>query len=526
MDLAQRGVASVVLQALDTVSEGSRALCWSKRTLEILDRLGVAEGIIARGFTWNSGRLYHGDEEVYHFDLKPEGDQKFPAFVNLQQYYAEDCMLEGVARHGELIDLRWLSRLTDLRQDAAGVTATVETPEGRYDLQGEYLIACDGAKSTVRRVLGQDFVGRAFEDHFLIADVDVEEPLPWTERRFWFLPSFHKGETALCHRQGEGMWRVDFQLGWDGVDPKEEVKPERALPRIKGMLGDVPMQVTWLSVYTFQCRRLARFRHGRVVFAGDAAHQVSPFGARGGNSGIQDAENLAWKLALVLDGRAPDALLDSYHEERGLAADENIMHASRTTDFMTAKTPLRARMRAAVLGLAKHYPFAQAMINSGRLSTATTYADSPLSTPADGVEGGIPPGAPVPNVMTPGNDDAGFLLDRIGRGLRFEALWFVDGVPDAALAEGLKALEDAEVPLATWLVGTAGDPRFASIADPEGRLARTFAAEPGTLYLLRPDQHVAACWRAPTLAQVRAAMDRALMHASAAAHPALAGTGA
>lgn len=508
LDLAQRGMASVILQASDSLSEGSRALCWSQRSLEILDRLGAAARLAERGFTWNRGRVFFGADEVFAFDLQPDPGAKFPAFVNLQQYLAEEFLLDAAHKHDDLIEIRWRNEVVDVKQHDDHVRAEVDTPDGRYSIEARYLVGCDGAKSTVRRSLGISWDGRVFEDHFLIADVDVGEELPWTERRFWFLPDFHQGETALCHKQGDAMWRVDFQLGWDGVDPEREATPERALPRIKAMLGDRPMAVTWLSVYTFQCRRAETLRLGRVMLAGDAAHQVSPFGARGGNSGIQDAENLAWKLALVLDARAPESLLDSYHDERGYAADENVRIASRTTDFMTAKTALRARMRRAVLGLARDYPFARAFINSGRLSTPTVHRQSPLNGPDDDFSGGPEPGAVCRNPPLP--DGSGHLLDLLGRDLGFDALYFAGEAIDDAASQALAALRALPVPVRAIVIGGAAVPGLRNITDPDHKLAAAFDAGPGTIYLLRPDQHVAARWRRLDRVAIEAAQARAL----------------
>jgi 3-(3-hydroxy-phenyl)propionate hydroxylase len=488
LDLASRGVRSVVLQASHTLSEGSRALCWSQRTLEILDRLGCADEMVVRGFTWSRGRVFHGGAELYAFDLAPQAARKFPAFINLQQYLGEEALVRACERRPDLIELRWRNKAVDVAQEADGVRVRVETPDGGYDLEADWLVACDGARSAMRRALDLAWEGRIFEDHFLIADVDVKQEIPWAERRFWFQPSFHAGETALCHRQADGMWRVDFQLGCDGVDPEIEKRPERALPRIRAMLGADEIECRWLSVYTFQCRRVERFRHGRVFLAGDAAHQVSPFGARGGNSGVQDAENLAWKLALVLRGEAPDALLDTYHDERSYAADENIRITTRTTDFMTARTPLRARLRDAVLGLARRHPFARALINSGRLSTPTIYTESPSITPdEDAWHGGPQPGAPCPDVTF---GDGDHLLRRLGVG--FQALSF--GPAPRDLPPGVEPVE----------------------VDDEA-VARAFDAAPGTVYLVRPDQHVAARWRRCERGKLAVALDRALARTASSA---------
>ncbi|HEY9347664.1 MAG TPA: FAD-dependent monooxygenase, partial [Inquilinus sp.] len=306
IDLALHGVPSVVLDDNDVVSVGSRAICWSKRTLEIFDRLGIGARMLAKGVTWKVGRLFHRDREVYAFDLQPEPGHKMPAFINLQQYYVEQYLVERCADFPGLIDLRWKNRVTGVEPGGDGVRVQVETPDGGYAIEAGYLLACDGVRSTVRHALGLDFIGQAFEERFLIADVEMKVGFP-PERWFWFEPPFHSGQSALLHKQPDDIYRIDLQLGPD-ADPEAERRPERVIPRIRAMVGDRPFELDWVSVYNFQCRRLQRFLHGRVIFLGDAAHVVSPFGARGGNGGIQDADNLAWKLALVLQGEAPPAL--------------------------------------------------------------------------------------------------------------------------------------------------------------------------------------------------------------------------
>ncbi|HYC13755.1 MAG TPA: FAD-dependent monooxygenase, partial [Stellaceae bacterium] len=325
MDLVERGVPAVLLDEDDTVSNGSRSICWAKRTLEIYDRLGCAEPMLARGVTWNLGKVFRGERLLYEFNLLPEGGHRFPAFINLQQNLAEEIFVAhaaSLANRG--LDLRWKNRVTGVAVNPDNVRLEIETPDGPYALECDYLVAADGVRSTVRRALGLDFMGHVFEDRFLITDVRMEADFP-TERRFWFDPPFHAGRSALLHRQADDVWRIDLQLGAD-ADPELERQPERVIPRIRAMLGpEREFEIVWTSVYTFQCRRLDKFRHGRVLFAGDAAHQVSPFGARGGNGGVQDADNLAWKLALVLKGLAPERLLESYDAERIPAADENIM---------------------------------------------------------------------------------------------------------------------------------------------------------------------------------------------------------
>src|SRR5579883_2396348 len=389
IDLAQRGQSVVLLDDADRIGEGSRAICFSKRSLEFWDRLGVGQRMVDKGVVWKVGRIFHGPSELYQFNLLPEQGRKRPAFINLQQFYAEAYLVDRVEQL-PAISLRWRNKVTALEQRNDGVVVSIATPEGPYRLLAAYVIACDGARSSLRQMVGAEFAGQVFEDQFLIADVRMTAEFP-TERWFWFDPPFHAGRSALLHKQPDDVWRIDLQLRPD-ADPAAEKRPENVRPRIARMLGHDKFEFEWISLYKFQCRRMDRFIHGRVIFAGDAAHQVSPFGARGANSGLEDAENLAWKLDRVLRKSSPESLLETYHIERSQAADENIRESTRSTDFMAPATRQEARFRKAVLSLAKETEFGQRMINGGRLSVPSTY-DSPLSTAdVDAWRGGVRPG--------------------------------------------------------------------------------------------------------------------------------------
>jgi len=494
LDLARKGVRVVVLDGKDTVSVGSRAICWAKRTLEICDRLGVGDPLVEKGVTWQVGKLYRGDRQIYAFDLLPEAGHERPAFVNLQQYYFEDTLIAAAEAVPE-IELRWQHTVSHVNARDDGATLTVDTPNGNYAIETDWLLACDGVRSPVRKHLGLDFEGRVFRDRFLIADIHMRFDGP-VERRFWFDPPFEGGMSTLMHKQADDVWRIDFQLGWD-ADPDVEMEPERIRTRIRSMLGDVEFEFEWISIYTFTCRRMSKFRHGRVVFVGDSAHVVSPFGARSGNGGVQDADNLAWKLALVLDGVAPEALLDTYDTERVFATDENIRNSTRATDFMTPKTPVSEAFRDAVLDLAEDHEFARRLVNSGRLSTPATYAGSPLNTPdEDDFAGAMGPGAPCADAPV-GQDD--WLLRHVGE--RFVLLCFGAG-PDAEATAALAALTP---PVEVLRLGPDGD-----LADTEDVATQRFDARDGTCVLIRPDQHVAARWRTFDAAKVAAALDRAV----------------
>jgi len=497
IDLAQKKVPVLVLEGGHQLSTGSRAICFAKRTLEVFDRLGCADRMVDKGVSWKVGRVYFGAEEVYRFDLLPESGHERPAFINLQQYYVEGYLVRQAATLPD-IELRWKNKVVGLSQSDDGVRLTIETPEGTYELDADYVAACDGSRSQLREMLGRQTQGRIFRDRFLIADISMDADLP-VERRFWFAPPFHPGQSVLLHKQADGMWRVDFQLGWD-ADPVAERQHERIRPRVQALLDSIghagaQFQIGWASVYTFACQRMARFRQGRVLFAGDSAHGVSPFGARGANSGVQDAENLAWKLAAVLRGEAPPTLLDSYGSEREYAADENIRHSTRATDFITPKSEVSRLYRDAVLALSKNNAFARSLVNSGRLSTATVLRGSPLSAPdADGFAGAMVPGAAAADAPAARTDGSiGWLLRSLAPH-RFNLLVF--GTPaESAWADALQdEMNVLRLPL---------DAAHALAA-------QRYDAQPGTAYLLRPDQHVCARWRHGDAKTVRAALDRAL----------------
>ena len=515
IDLARQGVRVVVLDDDHTLSTGSRAICFAKRTLEIWDRLGCGDRMVDKGVSWNVGRVHFQDELVYRFDLQDEPGHRRPAFINLQQYYVEGFLFETASAEPN-IELRWNNRVIALEQDAAHATLTVDTPDGPYALECDHLVACDGSRSAVRKLLGLTASGHTFRDRFLIADVKMSPEASArfaAERWFWFDPPFHRGQSVLLHRQPDDVWRIDFQLGWD-ADPVVEREPARVEARVRALLaasssGDADFTFEWMSIYTFSCQRIDRFRHGRVLFAGDAAHGVSPFGARGANSGVQDADNLVWKLRLVLDGRAPDRLLDSYDDERVDAADENILNSTRSTDFITPKSAISRTFRDAVLKLASKHPFARKLVNSGRLSVPSTLVTSTLNTPdVDAFAGSMVPGATCVDAPVFVDGSAGWLLDRLGG--EFTLLCFADDV--GGLRDTLAALDREAIPL-RFVVVTADKKAEASnatiVRDGQGLAAIRYDAAPGTAYLIRPDQHVCARWRRWDADDVRGALAKA-----------------
>src|SRR3982075_2549114 len=495
IDLAQRGQSVVLLDDADRIGEGSRAIFFSKRSLEFWDRLGICQRMVDKGVVWSVGKIFHGASQLYQFNLLPEEGHKRPAFINLQQFYAEAYLVDRVEELS-VIDLRWRNKVVGLQQRNDRVVLTIETPDGPYKLHANFIVACDGARSSLRQMVGADFAGQVFEDQFLIADVKMPAEFP-TERWFCFDPPFHAGRSALLHKQPDDIWRIDLQLNPD-ADPAVEKRPENVRPRIARMLGHDKFEFEWISLYKFQCRRMEKFIHGRVVFAGDAAHQVSPFGARGANSGLEDAENLAWKLDRVLRGLSPGTLLGSYYLERSAAADENIRESTRSTDFMAPGPRQEARLRKAVLSLAKETEFGKRMINGGRLSVPSTY-DSPLSTAdCDAWRDGPRPGASMLDAPIAARaGDLAFLTEAFIRaGTGFTLLEFTNGVA-------------VDPPEGVSVIGIGGQDGF---FDSVGLVGARYDAEPGTAYLLRPDGYVAARFRHPTRAALDAALARAAGH--------------
>lgn len=509
LDLAKQGIPSVVLDEDSTVSYGSRALCFSKRTLEILDRVGCGQPMVEKGITWQLGKVFFHERQVYEFNLLPEDGHQRPAFINIQQYYPEEYLVNRIQDFPQ-IDLRWQSKVTQVKKTGDLVEVTVNTPEGDYRMTCDYVLVADGANSPLRESLGLQSKGQIFNDTFLIADILMKADFP-TERWFWFDPPFHPGQSVLLHKQPDGCWRIDFQLG-PSADRQAWREPEKVRPLVQAMLGeDIEFEFEWLSVYSFRCRRMDSFIHeDRILFVGDAAHQVSPFGARGANGALQSAENLVWKLSRILKNQAPAQLLKTYDEERSHGADENILNSTRATDFITPKTRVTRLFRDTVLELAEQYPFARPLVNSGRLSVPCTYELSALNT-ADAANDVFPktlrPGstckdAPV-KALNAAYSAEPWLLQQLGD--RFVLL--VDGreLAAEALVE-LAAVDDLDIIVIADQVRS----QYTTLHDSTGQVAERYDLQPGTVYLIRPDQHVAARWRQVKPAAVKAAMQRAL----------------
>ncbi|MBW0114796.1 FAD-dependent monooxygenase [Pseudonocardia abyssalis] len=495
--LARRGVPTVVLDRRarrDAV--GSKAICQQRDVLDVWESVGVGRRIADEGVTWTTARTFHRDAELFSYAFAEPGSPAFPPFVNLSQTRTEEILDEAIARE-PLVDLRWGHDVVHVDQDADGVTLRCA---GGTEVRAPYLVACGGARSEeLRALLGVAFDGHTFDDRFLICDIRADLPAWATERRFHFDPSWNPGRQVLIHPCPDSTFRIDWQVPAD-YDLDAEVASGALDTRIRRIVGDVDYTIVWKSVYRFHSRCVDRMRCGRVLIAGDAAHLVSPFGARGLNSGVADAENAAWKIAYVGHGWAPDALLETYHDERHAAARENIAVTTATMDFLVPRDEQQARHRADVLAGAATEPALRARVDSGRLSEPYWYVDSPLTTPsADRPFTGRPPRGQVPPA------GPGVLLP--------DAPVTAPGGRIRALArDGFLLLTADAVPgAAEEAVGAGGPVRVLALpdVDPDGTLGAALAARPGEVWVVRPDAHVAAVLVHPTAEQIAAALHRA-----------------
>ncbi|MEO6744422.1 MAG: FAD-dependent oxidoreductase [Caldimonas sp.] len=517
LGLASHGVPVVVIEADDSVCSGSRAICISRRSLEIAGRLGALPGFLEIGLPWTGGRSFYRDTEVLHFSMPQDENQKLPPMVNLAQYSIEQILLDKAETQPALIDIRWQTRVTGVEARDDGVRLALSTPEGDYALQADWVVAADGGRSFLRDALGLKLEGTSYEGRYVIVDILLDSDRP-TERLAYFDPGCNPGSTVLVHKQPGNVWRIDYQLR-DGEDSDAAIQPENVMPRVESLLAMMgekgAWKPIWSGIYKANALTLPSYRHGRVLFAGDAAHLVPIFGVRGANSGIDDADNLAWTLAFVVKGVASGALLDSYSVERVAAARENLSHGTKSTEFMAPPSFAFDLMRTAVLGLAKKHPSLSSLINP-RQTSAISYATSPLNAAPDRsaefvagpIPGAVLPECPVSIADASGTRE-GHLTDLLGP--HFTALVFSE---DGAMSPDVEALDRAlaakRVPFKrvslTRRLGAAVPHGW----DHTGRLFPMYGAEPGTLYLVRPDGHVLGRWRQADVAEALAAIDRAL----------------
>lgn len=489
--LSAQGIANLVIEADEAYCSGSRAICMSRRSQEILGWVGADKALVDKGLSWVGGRSYWRHNEVLHFQMPSEPTQRFAPMVNIQQFYVEEFSHRAAQAAGSA-QVQWSSRVSGVNPLADGVEVVVSTPEGLQTVRADWLVACDGGRSTVREQLGLQLEGTQYEGKYVIVDV-VQKTRRAVERLAWFDPPSNPGSTILMHRQPDDVWRIDYQIR-DDEDPLEAVKPENVLPRVQShlaMIGETePWEPLWISIYNAKCLTLPSYRHGRVMFAGDAAHLVPIFGVRGLNSGLDDAGNLAWKLARVVRGQSPDVLLDSYSTERVHAARENIAYGAKSTEFMAPPNFAYRLMREATLRLAEGDAQVRSLINP-RQSTPITYQDSSLNAAQSGVWANeqAAPGAPAPEALLQDAQGAFHLSSRFGRDFLVLAFAPVgQRVPTMTSLEVLVIDADMDTHGQAWKrYGLSG-------------------AQDRALVLVRPDGYVMGRWHGHDPVPVRLAL--------------------
>ncbi|MDO9402655.1 MAG: FAD-dependent monooxygenase [Polaromonas sp.] len=513
--LAQYGVQALLLDEDNTVGvkgASSRGICYAQKTLEIFKRLGIYERIARKGVQWSVGRTFAGEDEVYSFDLRQQQTHSLsrqPPFINIQQFYIEGFLVEQLLQAPSAqgrVDLRWKHRITGFAQHAGYATLDISTPAGDYRLEAAHIIDCTGSRSPFRAWCGASVTAKKGDDRWCIADVRFSTPPP-VERHTWIEAPFNDGRAVWQHLMADGVWRIDYQMA-PGANPDEVSRTEVVRARLNAQFGrtlsEAECEIVWVGPYAYRSECLDELRHGSVLFAGDAAHVVSPFGARGGNSGVQDADNLAWKLAAVLQGRATPALLDSYHQERHVAARENMLVTNRTTRFLRPADGAERLFRDAALGLARRHAFARQLVNTGRMSTPNRY-------PAGALDATMSGGTATQNVgFSWANGEPGELVDLL-RWAGGHALLLVFGslaradarrLRDLAVQTGVRCVQ--VLPAAA--AGRGADAAREQIIDQAGLLRATCqlpSARAGWA-LVRPDSYLAATGEATDAALVRA----------------------
>jgi 3-(3-hydroxy-phenyl)propionate hydroxylase len=403
LGIAQRGIKVYVVDSGTSASYGSRATCYSRHTFEIADRLGYGDQLAARGLGWVSGRSYYHDKEVLYFQMPTsDHDVHYPMY-NMGQCEYEDTQLTAVDKSPN-VTMLWGTTLTGMSVDKDGVTLQVDSVDGLRTLRAGRVVASDGGRSKVRELMDLRLEGTAYEGRYVIADIHWKSPLR-IERKVWFDPPSNPGSTIIMHKQPDDIWRIDYQLlPEEDLDAAttEEAITARITKHLgwlenNGFITKEPWTLEWHRFYKALALSLDSYVHGhdRVVFAGDAAHLVPIFGVRGANSGMEDADCLAWMISAVVNGDADSSLLHAYSAERHDAWEQNITNASKSTRIMTPGTDGFRTTRDALLNVSAAFPEFSHLINP-RQSSACHALRSPLTVPLKGVPG-VQPGDPLEN---------------------------------------------------------------------------------------------------------------------------------
>ena len=487
--LANQGIKAILLDEDNTVGvkgASSRGICYTQKSLEIFDRLGIYKRIAGKGIQWSVGRTFAGEDEVYAFDLRQQSNFNLsaqPPFINIQQFYIEGYLVERIMALGG-VDLRWSSRVTGFEQNDALATLTVQTPEGSYRIQADHVIDATGSHTPFHAWTGVSMQSTKGDDRWCIADVRFNTHPP-KERHTWIEAPFNENRAVWQHLMADDVWRIDYQMA-PNADAAYVSREDVVRERLERQFGkDVQVDIVWVGPYAYKSQCLDTLRMGRVFFMGDTAKVVSPFGARGGNTGVADADNLAWKLGAVLKGWANPALLDSYNAERLEAAQENVKVTNRTARFLRAPEGIERSLRNATISLAKQYPFARSLVNTGRMAVANTYTRSPICAESGGLS--------LQNVAFQWRKGKTGVVNELLNWAEGRLLLLVFGTQSQASLKRLKTLTEG-TPLRCVQVLDTNTPAQARehVIDPAQRLRSACQLQGNGWALVRPDGYLAA----------------------------------
>ena len=487
--LAHYGVKALLLDDDNTVGvkgASSRGICYTQKSLEIFERLGIYERIAAKGVQWSVGRTFAGKDEVYSFDLRQQSSYNLsaqPPFINIQQFYIEGFLVDRIGQLG-CVDIRWNNRVTAFEQDANHASLSITTPAGDYRIQAEHVIDATGSHSPFRQWVGALVTARQGDDRWCIADVRFTKRPP-AERHTWIEAPFNDNRAVWQHLMGDDVWRIDYQMPPD-AEPEQFSREDVVRERLARQFGaDTEVEIVWVGPYAYKSECVDRMRHGRLFFMGDSAKVVSPFGARGGNTGIADADNLAWKLSAVMKGHASSDLLDSYHEERHEAATQNVMVTNRTTRFLRPAPGIEKTFRDAALGLARQFPFARQLVNTGRMAIANPYSRSSACERTGGL--------PVQNVSFAWPDGSRGSMNDLLQWVDGNLLVLLFGDASAGSLARLRALSESAPVRCVQVLGPEGRAGAVEhVRDPQGHLQGACHVFGHAWALIRPDSYVAA----------------------------------
>lgn len=501
--LSDRGIGSVIFdENRELKKEGSKACLIQGDVLEILHKSGCAAQIHHEGIQWRHSNVYIRTKRIVRAQY--ELGNRWGPFVNISQYRIEQILLAEIQRRAD-IEVCWSSRVEKVNTRADGVMLEVRQGADVENRGFTYVAACNGVRSNVRDLLSVRWLGYRHTSRFLITDIRAKLPFS-KERHFHFDPTFNRGYQVIIHPQPDDVWRIDWQLPPE-VDVERDKATGQLERRIRAVIGKVDYQLLWMSVYRFQQRRAERLVVGRVMLAGDAAHALPPYGSRGMNSGIQDADNLAWKLAMVMCNCADASLLETYHIERTTAAQENINVTERTIRFMVPSNGLIRMYRQMLFALARRFRRFRKFINSGTMARPHRYLASPLvqSSKESSAAGTFAPDADLLIGGRPAK-----LRELLGRGFTF--VYVGERMPPVLpeLCHGRASL--GPLPLSAVVV-MAEMPSVHALKCPLLAAQATAAIlhdyECGRWHLIRPDMHIASVFDGHRPGQFDSALQQA-----------------